>query len=285
MKAIIPEIQVTGHRLGRNINHDARSLRFRPPPAAVDKSASWKRRVSVFNQGNLGSCTGNAQAGLLGTDPFFDTMPKDVVIDESLAIRIYKEATKIDPYPGTYPPTDTGSDGLSVSKVAKNLGYISGYLWATSLPEAQTLIQQGPFIIGTEWTTGMEDPDDYGIIKNPSSGYVRGGHEYECFARDAENDLWWFWNSWGSSWGLNGSFAYNSAGLSALLSRGGDITQSVPIVKPPPEPTPEEDADLVAWWPLVKPWATPFATHPATHHYPADVAARACLDLAKKKGL
>lgn len=284
MKIIIPEIKERGKRLGRNINHDPRSLRFVAEPAKVDKSASWTRRVPVFDQGNLGSCTGNAQVGLMATDPFFPTIPKDLVLDQKLCVKIYSMATSIDPYTGQYPPHDTGSDGLSVSKAAKELGLISGYVWATSVERAMTLIQDGPFIIGTDWTSVMDKPTAEGIVKTPEGGSVRGGHEYQCFARDAEKDLWWFWNSWGPGWGKNGTFAYSSAGLMALLKRGGDICQSVPNTMPPPEPTPvpDEHEELQAWWTTAKPWATGRVFSPTSK---AGKAANASIELAKKKQL
>lgn len=284
MKIFIPEIQGHGlHRLGRHVNHDPRSLRYVVPKAVVDKTVKWNRRVPAFDQGNLGSCTGNAEAGCLGTDPFFSTLP-NLQINEDLAVKLYSLATKIDPYSGSYPPDDTGSDGLSVSKAAKQLGYISGYVHATSVDGCKTMIQQGPFIVGSDWTTNMDAAGSDGIIPNPAGGSVRGGHEYECFARDAEADLWWFWNSWGVTWGFNGTFAYNSAGLAALLLRGGDATQSVPITAPAPTPTPTPtptDQDLVDWWKATEPWAI---EHHSTHSI-AGIAAHACLDLADKKGL
>src|SRR5215471_13722721 len=206
MKIIIPEIKYPGRRLGRNINHDPRSLRFLVPPAKVDKSMTWPRHIPILDQGDLGSCTGNAETGLLGSDPFFPTLPQGTVLNEDMAVRIYSLATQIDPYEGTYPPEDTGSDGLSVSKAAKQMGFTSGYVHATSVDEAKTLIQQGPFIIGTDWTTNMDSPNSEGIIKKPTGGQVRGGHEYVCRQRDAERDLWWFDNSWGESFGLQGRF-------------------------------------------------------------------------------
>lgn len=283
MKIIIPEIREPGKRLGRNINHDPRSLRFVAEPAKVDKTVNWSRHVPVFDQGSLGSCTGNAQAGLLACDPFHATLPKDLTIDEALAVKLYSLATDIDPYTGHYPPNDTGSDGLSVNKAAQQLGFISGYVWATSVERAMTLIQQGPFIIGSDWTSYMDKPSTDGIIRTPASGTVRGGHEYLCYSRDAEHDLWWFWNSWGAGWGKQGTFAYNSAGLSALLARGGDITQSVPLTLPPPEPAPTpENHDLQDWWTQVKPWATG-RTFSATTK--AGKAAHASIDLAKNKQL
>lgn len=284
IKLRIPEIILRNHRLGRNLNHDPRSLLYKVQPAKVDKTVEWTRRVPVFDQGNIGSCTGNAEAGLLGTDPFFPTLPQNLSIDEALAVKIYSLATKIDPYEGTYPPDDTGSDGLSVSKAAQQLGFISGYVWATSVDEAKTLIQQGPFIIGTVWTSNMDKPNSAGIITNPASGTVRGGHEYECFKRDKEADLWWFFNSWGGSWGYKGMFAYNSAGLAALLAKMGDVTQSVPLTAPPPEPTPppDSDQDLIDWWKAAKPWATGRTFSSKTT---AGKAAQASKDLAAKKGL
>jgi hypothetical protein len=168
-----------------------------------------------------------------------------------------------------------------VSKAAKQLNLISGYVWATSVQEALTLIQKGPFIIGTDWTTAMNQPDTNGIIKKPASGEARGGHEYVCRERDAQAGLWWFDNSWGDSWGKNGRFAYDDAGMSALLARGGDVTQPLPLGEPMPPPAPV-DPDLAAWWADVKPWAT---SHTFSHKSKAGIAAYASIDLAQKKGL
>jgi hypothetical protein len=130
----------------------------------------------------------------------------------------------------------------------------------------------------------MDSPNSEGIILKPASGTTRGGHEYVCRERDATRDLWWFDNSWGGSWGKGGRFAYNSAGLQALLDRGGDIAQSVPLTSPPPvpEPPPEEDPDLATWWAATKPWATGRTFSSTT---PAGKAARASIELANKKSL
>lgn len=290
MKIQLPEIKVPQRRLGRNINHDPRSLYFLAPPAKVDKTVSWQRHVPVFDQGNLGSCTGNAEAGLLACDPFFETLPKGTVISEALAVQLYSLATKIDPYGGSYPPTDTGSDGLSVNKAAQQLGFIKGYIHAISVEQAKTLIQQGPFIIGTQWTSNMDRPDSGGFIAQPAGGSVRGGHEYLCFMRDADNDRWWFWNSWGEGWGKHGTFCYDTAGFTALLKQGGDVTQSVSLDKPAPQPQPPEpppvppgkDVDLEGWWQHTEPWA---AHGKHSTNGKAGIAAHAALELAKKKGL
>jgi hypothetical protein len=60
----------TDPRLGRHVQHDPRSLRYAHGvlPKTAIKTVDWTRRAPIFDQGQLGSCTGNAAAGLLGTD-------------------------------------------------------------------------------------------------------------------------------------------------------------------------------------------------------------------------
>ncbi len=105
-------------RLGRHVNHDERSRRFpyRGPVSPLH-AVKHERHVPVFDQGSLGSCTGNAAVGCLATGPFFDTVgPEDDArlrgLDQVAAVEVYEAATTVDPFPGQYPPTDTGSDGL-----------------------------------------------------------------------------------------------------------------------------------------------------------------------------
>lgn len=283
MKTRLAEVEVSDRRLGRNINHDPRSLSYLVEPATADQSVVWERHISILDQGNLGSCTGNAETGLLGSSPFYETLGNLTVLDQAFAVALYSLATHIDPYDGEYEPNDTGSDGLSINKAAQQKGLISGYQHAVNLSQALGLIQKGPFIIGTNWTSNLDEPDAEGIVHNPSSGQIRGGHEYVCRERDAARGLWWFDNSWGESFGLKGRFAYDDAGLTLLMGQGGDMTQSVPLTEPSPEPTPPTaDPDVLAWWAQVKPWAT---GHFMTKLTKAHMAAEASLKLAHTKGL
>lgn len=231
----IPESIVEGRRLGRHVNHDPRSLQYLVEPSDVSVGAAWTRRTPVLDQGNLGSCTGNAATGVLGTDPFYATLPGQA-LDEGEAVKLYGLATSLDPYPGTYPPTDTGSDGLSVAKACQQSKLISGYLHVTSVAAAKTAIQTGPFIVGSDWYQGFDSPASNGLVV--ISGSVRGGHEYECVSYDPSTDLWGFVNSWGTSFGVNGRFFYSSATFTSLLASGGDATTFVPVTQPAPTPTP-----------------------------------------------
>ena len=227
-----------GMRLGRNVNHDPRSLAYQVVPSGVAQTKMWDRKIPVLDQGSLGSCTGNATVGVLGSEPFYDTLPvgTQVTLDENEAVKVYGLATRLDGFDGTYPPDDSGSDGLSAAKAAKQLGLISGYLHITSIAAAQTAIQSGPFIVGTNWLSGMDDPDSSGLVH--ATGSVRGGHEYECYGYDAAADVWHFWNSWGTSWGNEGAFSYSTADFAKLLGQQGDATTFVPLTQPAPVPTP-----------------------------------------------
>lgn len=223
----------SNHPLGRVVNHDARSLAYLVAETTTPTSASWSRRVPVLDQGNIGSCTGNATVGVLGTDPFYSTVK--IALDESEALAIYSAAEVIDG-DGPYPPNDNGSSGLSVAKAAKNAGLISGYQHITSVAAAQTAIVTGPFIVGSDWYTGMDNPTATGLVQ--ATGTVRGGHEYECYAYDAAADMWHFYNSWGTSYGDEGTFCYSSATFAKLLKADGDATTFVPLTQPAPTPTP-----------------------------------------------
>ena len=240
----LEEHVVPGKPLGRHVNWDPRSLQYRvtPQPARTLASVTHARRVPVFNQGSLGSCTGNAAVGAVGTNPLYEPLPDGhPTLDQKLAVSVYSEATFIDPFRDNYPPTDTGSDGLSVAKICHKKGLISGYLHATSLAGMQTALQDTPVIIGINWYEGFDDTDANGLVK--VSGQPRGGHEVEVIGINMEAKLFEAVNSWGLGWGIDGHFFFSFADMDRLLHEYGDSTQLLPLSVPAPEPvsrTPEE---------------------------------------------
>lgn len=236
----IDEVIFPGKRLGRHVHHDPRSLAYQVVADGTAVTTYWPRLIPVLDQGNVGSCTGNAATGHLGTQPDDATLASLIAngglhLDEQEALALYSAAETIDG-DGPYPPNDNGSSGLSVAQATKNAGLISGYLHMTSLAACQTAIQTGPFIVGSNWFTSMDSPDGNGLVE--VSGTVRGGHEYECIGYDAGTDLWELVNSWGASFGVNGHFFYSSASFTQLLADSGDATQFVPLSQPAPIPTP-----------------------------------------------
>lgn len=243
-------------RLGRNVLHDSRSLSYQVEARDLTtlRSIRHQSRIPVLDQGaylppgttkriSLGSCTGNAGTNVLGTDKFLATDPvkaklslTDADIDESFAVMVYSEATKIDPYSGTYPPSDTGSNGLSIAKVLVKLGLISGYQHATSLAAALTALNDQPCMAGTVWRGDMFNPGPDGRLK--ITGQVEGGHEYKLDELDVENRRVWMLNQWGPDWGIQGRAWFSWEDFGTLLADQGDLTVLTPVTQPAPTPSP-----------------------------------------------
>ncbi len=222
-------------RLGRHVEHDSRSLSYLIDPTGIPiVTQMWGRSIPILDQGNLGSCTGNAATGALGTAPFFAT--ETIGLDENEAVNLYEAATLLDSDPQHYPPDDTGSTGLAVAKACKNAGLISGYQHATSLAAMLAALMAGPVIMGANWYEGFDSPDGDGFVT--ISGNVRGGHEFELRGVDVEKQRIHADNSWGAGWGKNGSFSFSYADAERLLGEQGDVTVFTPLNVPAPVPTP-----------------------------------------------
>ena len=199
------------------------------------------RHIGILNQGDVGACTGNAETGALGCDPFYDplaTRPAGVVLTEQTALALYSAAEVIDG-DGPYPPCDNGSNGLSVCKAAQNAGLISGYVHCLSLGDVLDALQERPVIIGSNWYDSFDSPSSTGQIAITPGSAVRGGHEYVMRGVDVDARTVFSDNSWGDEWGDAGSFTYTWDTLERLLAERGDGTVSVPITSPAPVPAPE----------------------------------------------
>jgi hypothetical protein len=216
--------------LGRSIWHDPKSLDFPAETARALKTTYHPRRIPILDQLKLGSCTGNAETGLLGTEPFYTAIKdklgaKTPTYDEAMAVSIYSEATHYDPWPGEFPPDDTGSTGLAVMKVARKRGWITSYRHAFGLDHALHALVLRPVIIGIPWYNDMFNPGPGGLIS--VGGGVAGGHEVVLDSIDVENRLVGGANSWNSTWGANGRFKLTWDTFDALLKDEGDVTTAV----------------------------------------------------------
>jgi hypothetical protein len=260
----------TQHRpLGRHVEHDPRSLAFAHGvlPKTAIKTVDWTRRAPIFDQGDLGSCTGNAATGLLGTDSTARTGLTSITVnggvvpvDEDLAVHVYELATQLDGIKGTYPPDDTGSSGIGAAKALKKLGLAVSYTHAFSLDALKSALQTGPVMVGTVWLESMFDPDPTtGFVKVDRKSQVAGGHEYVLSAYDATRQAFRIDNSWGDSWGVRGSAWFQESDVQWLLSQQGDVTvpawATAPVPTPPPSPAPAPDPRLVQVVALMQAWA------------------------------
>lgn len=231
VRRVLDEHVVDGRRLGRHVEHDPRSRDFAfkvDAPAKVELIAvEHKRYGSIFDQGNLGSCTGNAAAGAKNTEPLYHSGSAHT-LTESGAKDLYSLASRLDGLSdGYWPPTDTGSSGLAVAKAAKQQGIIGSYSHAFDMDAALAALQAGPVITGVDWYEGFDEPDPgTGLVV--IAGQVRGGHElvargYEP-AASPDDALILLDNSWGTGWGLSGHFKWTVATWRKLLDAQGDVT-------------------------------------------------------------
>jgi hypothetical protein len=175
-----------------------------------------------LDQDKIGSCTGNGVAHCLSTWPF------DGKLTEVDALKIYKRATEIDPFPGAWPKVDTGSDGASAAKAAKELGYTTLDFAAVDTVEgAMVALQKSSCIIGVDWTDRDSNPTSCGEMTD--GGRPEGGHEPQLAFWDAELKRFGIRNSW-LDWGnrrtgtSDTGYAYWSVGtLQKKLAAGAQI--------------------------------------------------------------
>lgn len=218
---LLDEDPVDGKRLGRHVEHDTRSLDYPAQVAPALRTVQHHRHARILDQGQLGSCTGNAMAGIVGTDPIFHTGDH---VNEKLAVELYERATVLDGIPGEYPPDDTGSSGLAVAKAAKELGFIARYTHAFGLDHALGHLVLAPVIIGIAWFDSFDTPGPHGLIEISPDAQIRGGHELEVLGLDTDTQTIRGANSWGTSWGDHGHFTMSWATFDDLLANQGDVT-------------------------------------------------------------
>jgi hypothetical protein len=260
----IPELVVPDKRLGRHIRHDLRSLMFyrHQRTAATITSQDWAISIPPLDQGDLGSCVGNASCGCAATVPIFPVLPEDhPALDEAEAVVLYSAATKLDPYRGAYPPTDTGSDGLSGAKATKAAGFISGYTHCADVDDMSDALQSGPVIVGVSWFDSFDEPDAQGTISIAKGAQVRGGHEFLVHKLDEPGGYYGARQSWGPDWAVEGEFRFTIETMDELFAEGGDCTVFLPNSTPAPTPTPPVDVDE-ALWQIAGPWAAERRTRP-----------------------
>lgn len=266
--------------LGRHVEHDSRSLNylFRSPRHVTIQSVRHQEFSPVIDQGQLGSCTGNAAESAAGCDPVFSVIPDSVTAkpgsdagaDEQQAIALYHAATVLDGFRGTYPPDDTGSTGLAAAKAMQQAGLISGYQHATDINTMVSALMVAPVMIGINWYSSFDTPAADGTIALAKRAHVRGGHElcvigYESASNNGSvnsADMLTIKNSWSTGWGALGYCRLSVKDMDTLLGQQGDATIPVPLgdsptpdPDPTPTPTPTPDDVDKAMWNACQVWA------------------------------
>lgn len=206
--------------LGRQKVHDERSRSF-PMLASVDRSSWRDKSVRVYdpipnpNQ-TVGCCTGVAKSVQLNS---VGNRVAGRVLNMDDALRLYSKASAIDPFPGAWPPEDTGSSSLASCKAAQFFGLAGEYRWIFGgADEVVQNVMEGRVIsVGTWWYWDMFYPWTTGGIARPTGGKA-GGHQWAVRGYDVDRDLV-LGRCW---WGDFKDFWIKRSDLDALLRDEGD---------------------------------------------------------------
>ena len=218
-------IPSTDPRLKRHRVHDSRSRSFaigatsRPPT----RSGEHTRIAPIWDQGEVGSCTGNAGMGCLMTAPLWRD---GWAFTEADALKLYTLETMIDDreIPGHYPPDDTGSAGIYSAKALRKMGLITGWMTAFGLNATLNALVERPVSVGIPWPESFMTAGPDGLLKMGRRPRYAGGHQVELTGLDCTRRLVKVAQSWGPDWGARGWGFMRWEDLGYLLADGGDTT-------------------------------------------------------------
>lgn len=180
----------------------------------------------VLDQGSTNMCVGYSCRARLAAAPI---MVRSGIDPQN----IYHEAQKVDEWPGE------DYEGTSVRagfKVLQAKGYFKSYVWCNSMAQVEQFILGGfgTVVFGTNWYTGMFEPDSTGLIK--VTGQIEGGHAYHIVWCDKVNRIAWGQQSWGDEWGAHfkgvkgkGFFQLSYDDGDRLIAEDGEVGAPVEI--------------------------------------------------------
>jgi hypothetical protein len=196
---------------------DERNRAFR---VTVDRDLTaqaryWTPGTIVTDQGREGACVGHGTVNEYLASPARGRLADPDVT----AYEVYRAAQRIDEWQGE------NYDGTSVRAgmlVGRQRSWWSGFQWAFTMPELRVALETGPVVIGVEWTESMYAAPGARVRV---SGQVVGGH---CLLITGYSPNWSglgphyrLRNSWGPSWGANGSAYIAAHSLNAILFGAG----------------------------------------------------------------
>lgn len=184
------------------------------------RTRSWAARLTL-DQGREGACVGFAWAHELLADPY------SIATTDEMARTIYREAQRIDQWPGE---AYEGTSVIAGAKVTQSWGFIREYRWAFNIDDVlRTLSNFGPVVLGIPWLDSMFEPGPANLLD--CSGQPAGGHA--ILARGVRlnrgSPLVKLRNSWGAGYGSRGDVFIRAEDLERLLKLGGEAC--VPVIR------------------------------------------------------
>ena len=188
---------------------------------------------TILDQGSEGACVGFGWTAEALNAPYRvmlervrANIPRD---NHDFALHVYKEAQKIDEWPGE---SYEGTSVLAGAKVMHQYSLIKEYRWAFDIEDViDSVVQKGPVVLGVPWYKGMYRAPG-GIVR--VSGAKVGGHCIVAVGyKDASEKMGGepsiiLQNSWGYGWGIRGLAEISLPELDQLLARG---EACVPVVR------------------------------------------------------
>jgi hypothetical protein len=175
----------------------------------------WTPGAFITNQGTEGACVGHGVVNEYMASPVRGRL----TTPNPTAYEVYRAAQRIDEWEGE------SYDGTSVRAgmlAGRQRGWWSGFQWAFTMAELRVALETGPVVIGVEWRASMYDAPNGQVA---TFGPVVGGH---CLLLTGYTPNWhkqgphYRWrNSWGPTYGVNGSAYIHADDLQGILFRSG----------------------------------------------------------------
>lgn len=202
---------------GRAVSADVRDHGFgvaRRGSELPQASRYWCDHQWVGDQGASSQCVGYAWAHWLSAAPIRQWLRPQ---------GLYELAQYLDEWDGT---DYEGTTVRAGAKALASLGYIAEYRWAKSIHEiAETLLNVGPVVVGTDWLEGMSYPMKSGAVY--PEGNNLGGHAYILTGVSVPRREFRLKNSWGKGWGRRGKASIGFDAFAELLDRDGEACLGV----------------------------------------------------------
>lgn len=232
-------VETQDARLDRIVHFDEKSRNYPIRELLVGdsllqpRSKTWGCR-KWNDQGREGACVGFSWSHELAAQPL------EILANDTTAMRIYKRAQFLDPWPGeAYSGTSVLAGAKAVQELkSQGRQIMPEYRWAFGIEDTILSVgNYGPAVIGVNWYQGMFRPDAAGFIH--PTGMLMGGHAIlvrgvilrwkegsttrTLADIDYDKSFFVLRNSWGKDWGRNGDCFLTLNAMKRLLNEDGEV--------------------------------------------------------------